>query len=112
MLSPMLQVKDLQETISFYTDILGFTTTNSSYPEFATLCRDGVQIMIIVPHKKQDNFKPSLTGNLYMFTENVDELWEKIKDKVTVTCSIGDRVYNLRDFSILDNNGYELVFGQ
>ena len=53
-----------------------------------------------------------MTGNIYIFTEKVDELWEFVKDRTTVTATICDREYLMRDFSILDNNGYELVFGE
>ncbi len=38
--------------------------------------------------------------------------YESVKDKATIKTSIEDREYFMRDFSILDNNGYELVFGQ
>jgi hypothetical protein len=31
---------------------------------------------------------------------------------VTIKTPIADRTYLMRDFSILDNNGYELVFGE
>lgn len=79
--------------------------------------------MMIVPTeepddcKTQDNQEPffakaRLTGSIFIFTENVDELWNKVKDKATVKTAIADREYLMRDFSILDNNGYELVFGQ
>jgi hypothetical protein len=44
--------------------------------------------------------------------ENVDEFWEQVKNKATIKSSIADRQYLMRDFSIIDNNGYELVFGQ
>jgi len=44
--------------------------------------------------------------------EDVDQLWDKVKDKATVKSAIEDREYLMRDFSILDNNGYEIVFGQ
>ena len=42
----------------------------------------------------------------------MDELWEKVKDKVKIISTIADREYWMRDFSIHDNNGYELVFGE
>ena len=56
--------------------------------------------------------KPQLTGNIYIFTDQVDQIWNSVKDKVTIKSSIADREYLMRDFSILDNNGYELVFGE
>lgn len=65
------------------------------------------------PDNKEEFFpKPQLTGSIYITTEQVDQLWESIKDKAKVESSIADREYLMRDFSILDNNGYELVFGE
>ena len=56
--------------------------------------------------------KPQLTGNIFIFTEQVDQIWNSVKDKVTIKSPIADRKYLMRDFSIFDNNGYELVFGE
>ena len=65
------------------------------------------------PNNKEEFFpKPNLTGNIYIFTDQVDHIWNSVKDKVTITSPIADRQYLMRDFSILDNNGYELVFGE
>ena len=65
------------------------------------------------PNNKEGFFpKPQLTGSIYITTEQVDQLWESVKDKAKVESSIADREYLMRDFSILDNNGYELVFGE
>ena len=37
---------------------------------------------------------------------------ELISKKVTITHGIGDRDYGVRDFGIVDNNGFTLIFGQ
>ncbi|MBB4805406.1 catechol 2,3-dioxygenase-like lactoylglutathione lyase family enzyme [Chryseobacterium defluvii] len=120
-LSPILWTKDLEKTIAFYVNILGFRS-QSNFPNFASLSRDDIKIMIIVPIAGPDDCenaddresffpKPLMTGSIYIFSQNVDALWEDIRDKVTIQSSIADREYLMRDFSILDNNGYELVFG-
>lgn len=114
-LSPILWTKNLHETISFYETVLGFKS-RSNFPNFAALCRDNAEIMIVVPTGEpidKDFFpKPVLTGSIYIFTKDVDEFWESVKDKVTIKSPIADRQYMMRDFSILDNNGYEIVFGE
>lgn len=121
-LSPILWTKNIEETKTLYETVLGFKAS-SNFPNFISLCRDDVQIMFVVPEdepedcKDPDNSvaffpKPVLTGSLYMFTDNVDELWENVKSKAVVKSSIADREYLMRDFSIIDNNGYELVFGK
>ncbi|MFD0997862.1 VOC family protein [Ohtaekwangia kribbensis] len=121
-LSPILWTKDLQATIAFYESVLGFKGT-SGFPNFVSLNREDVEIMFIVPQDEPEDCKdpddrepffpkPLVTGSLYIVTEPVDELWESVKDKATIKTPLEDREYYMRDFSILDNNGYELVFGQ
>jgi hypothetical protein len=102
--------------------VLGFKG-NSNFPNFVTLTRGDVDIMFIVPQddpedgkdpSSSNNFFPKsqLTGSIFIFMEQVDKLWESVKDKVIIKSGIADRAYWMRDFSILDNNGYEIVFGQ
>jgi catechol 2,3-dioxygenase-like lactoylglutathione lyase family enzyme len=121
-LSPILWTKDLEQTISFYEIVLGFKK-KTQFPNFVSLTRDNVEIMFVLPidepedckdtNNKEEFFpKPMITGNIYIFTEKVDELWDSVKDKAIVKSIIADRGYLMRDFSILDNNGYELVFGE
>ena len=121
-LTPILWTKDLQETISFYSNKLGFTC-NHRVDRFAVLTKDEIAIMTVIPmdepedckdpNNKDDFFsKPHFTGSIYIETDNVDELWNQVKDNVNIKYGIGNQEWMVRDFSILDNNGYEVVFGQ
>src|SRR5688500_10139066 len=121
-LSPILWTKDLEQTILFYETVLGFKK-QTQYPNFVSLTRDKVELMFVLPidesedckdpNNKQEFFpKPMLTSSIYIITEKVDELWEFVKDKATIEAPVCDKEYMMRDFSILDNNGYELVFGE
>jgi catechol 2,3-dioxygenase-like lactoylglutathione lyase family enzyme len=121
-LSPILWTKDLKETISFYESVLGFKG-KSNFPNFVSLTSEDIEIMFIVPQDEPEECKdpndneeffpkPVLTGSIFIVTDQVDKLWESVKDKATVKTLIDNRAYLMRDFSILDNNGYELVFGE
>src|SRR6187402_956768 len=114
-LSPILWTKDLEQTISFYETILGFKK-QTQFPNYVSLTRDNVEIMFVLPvdepedckdpNNKEEFFpKPILTGSIYITTE-------KVNDKVKIISPIANREYWMRDFSIRDNNGYELVFGE
>lgn len=109
-LAPILWTKSLEETISFYENVLGFKGAGN-FPNFVSLSKGDVEIMFIEP-QEESLPEPGLTGSLFIWMQRVDELWAEIKDKVIIKSSIGNREYNVRDFSILDNNGYELVFGE
>ena len=121
-LSPILWTKSITETIAFYEEVLGFKS-QSYFQNFVSLEKDDIRIMFVIPQDepaecKDPNDKnvffprPILTGTIYFFIDVVDELWERVKDKVKIKSPVEDREYLMRDFSILDNNGYELVFGQ
>jgi len=121
-ISPILWTKDLKATVSFYENILGFKS-QSNFPNFVSLNRDGVTIMFVVPldepadcndENDKVNFftKPTLTGGIFITMKQVDTFWDSVKDKATIKAPLADREYLMRDFSILDNNGYELVFAQ
>lgn len=121
-LSPILWTKDLQGTIAFYETVLGFRG-QSHFTNFVSLSRQNVEIMFIVPNDDPEDCKdpdnqaeffprPILTGSLFITTDEVDKLWEAVKGKAIIKTTLEDREYWMRDFSILDNNGYELVFGQ
>ena|ERR1700733_13437346 len=108
-LTPLLRTKDLRQTIHFYETVLGFTS-QGNFPLFASVRLHNAELMFIQP--EEDFAGPVLTGNIYIFMQGVDELWESLRNKATIKTPIDNRAYLMRDFSILDNNGYELVFGQ
>lgn len=111
-LTPMLWSNDLKATIDFYQAKLGFIL--DEYNEAWGWChlhRDGVALMFTSPDAR--NYKgPLLTGSLYVYTEDVDELWENLKDAESVSYSIANFKHRMREFGILDNNGYLLQFGR
>jgi catechol 2,3-dioxygenase-like lactoylglutathione lyase family enzyme len=121
-LALILWTKNLRETITFYQDVLGFRG-QSNFPDFVTLIKDEVEIMFVVPQDEPEDCKepgneekffsnPKLTGSIYIFMHEVEKFWNVVKDKARIKSAIDDREYLMRDFSIFDNNGYELVFGE
>lgn len=112
-LRPMLWTGSLQETIDFYTDVLGFTCVERN-PDWgwATLTLDGVTIMLAEPSSNEPFENPMFTGSIYFRTDDVDGMWEKLKDKARVCYGIENFEYGMREFAVYDNNGYLLQFGQ
>lgn len=108
---PVLAVNNIDDTIRFYRDVLGFECANRM-DGWAALCRDNVELMISLPNAHEPFEKPTLTGSIYFNTSDVDGLWEQIKDKSNIVYPIENFFYGMREFAIRDNNGYILQFGQ
>lgn len=112
-LRPILRTTKIPETISFYSEVLGFTVDN--YDEewaWASLSKDGIEIMLAFPNEHEPFDKPTFTGSFYFNTDNVDEWWEQLKDKTKICYELETFDYGMREFAIYDNNGYLLQFGQ
>lgn len=110
---PMLWTQQLKETIDFYVKILGFTC--GEYNEewgWASLHKEEVEIMLAKPNEHTPFDKPVFTGSFYIHVDNVEEVWEQLKDKATICYEIETFEWGMREFAIYDNNGYLLQFGQ
>jgi uncharacterized glyoxalase superfamily protein PhnB len=101
----------MDDTIRFYCEVLGFECANRM-EGWAALRKDSVEVMISIPNAHEPFEKPTLTGSLYFTSDDVDDLWEKIKEKTQVVYPIENFYYGMREFAIRDNNGYILQFGQ
>ncbi|SFN02498.1 Glyoxalase/Bleomycin resistance protein/Dioxygenase superfamily protein [Chryseobacterium oleae] len=111
-LRPILWTDSMDETIGFYTHILGFTLMGRNDEwQWASLKKDDVQIML----SQNDYEKPNgigFTGSFYFNVDDVDDLWEDLKSKAKVCYEIETFEWEMREFAIYDNNGYLLQFGQ
>ena len=112
-LVPMLYTTDLEATIAFYTNHLGFTCGEQNKDwDWAVLYRDDVELMFATPNEHINFVKPEFSGSFYMKISNVDTLWQTVKDEVEVCYAIDNFEWNMREFAIYDNNGYILQFGE
>ena len=79
---------------------------------WAAVHRDAVEIMVACSNEHIPFEQPLFTGSFYINTDNVDELWQELKDKTQVCYPLEDFYYGMREIAIYDNNGYLLQFGQ
>ncbi|NML71828.1 bleomycin resistance family protein [Chryseobacterium sp. RP-3-3] len=111
-LRPILWTENMDETIGFYTQILGFTLMERNDEwQWASIKKDDVQIMF----SQNEYEKPNgigFTGSFYFNVDNVDELWEDLKTKTRVCYEVETFEWEMREFAVYDNNGYLLQFGQ
>lgn len=115
-LIPMMESDDMQATLDFYTQTLGFevydVAKNESGIYWCSLYRDDAEIMFTDRNAHSKERKATFNGVLYFYPDNVDELWQELKDKVTVEWTPQDFGYGMYDFAIRDNNDFILAFGQ
>ncbi len=119
-ISPLIAVRDMKQTIDFYQTKLGFKVgmmfPDASKPEYADLSKDGMVLMIIPAENMGISPKEKLgTGvNLYLQIDgDIDEYYRELKQKkVKIVTEVKDEPWGSRDFTVADSNGYILIFSQ
>jgi catechol 2,3-dioxygenase-like lactoylglutathione lyase family enzyme len=112
-LAPILTTDDIDRSVRFYVDVLGFTCGMQT-PGYANLYRDEVRIMLATPNAHGEWKGPKFTGQLYIgleAAEEVDALWGAVKDRAEVVYAVDDFHYGAHEFGIRDDSGYSLAFG-
>ena len=108
---PILYVTDIEKTIRFYCDVLGFRCANR-FESWASLQRDSAEIMFSLPNEHLPFEKSLFTGSFYFHADDVDALGAQLRDKADVVYPLESFEYGMREFAIRDINGYLLQFGQ
>lgn len=112
-LIPMLYTEDLNGTVAFYTTVLGFKCGALSEEwGWASLHRDHVTLMLARPNEHLPFEQPRFTGSFYFKVDEIDALWQQLKDCAKICYPLEDFEYGMREFAVYDNNGYLLQFGQ
>lgn len=112
-LTPMLETKNIKETIEFYTAKLQFTC--DSFVEewgWSQVSKDSFSIMFTIPNEHRNFPEPIMSGSLYMTVDNIESFWQSVKDTCKVCYPLQAFDYGMKEFGIYDNNGYLLQFGQ
>lgn len=111
-MTPMLETNQLDETVKFWSEILGFELNGFQKDYWAKLSKDDLAIMFAIPNAHRHFEKPNLTGSIYLETNEVDKIWNEINEKVKVCYEIETFDYGMREFGFFDNNEYLIQFGQ
>ena len=119
----MLGVRDVPATVRYYVDELGWSV-DSSYPEgdepsWARVVSGGGRLMFTQFHYHEgedpDDDHPvaaALTGSIYLYVDDVEAEWERLRDRVEVTAPLAKMEWGMQEFTVKDINGYSLVFGK
>jgi catechol 2,3-dioxygenase-like lactoylglutathione lyase family enzyme len=111
---PMIHVPDVRATVDWYESI-GFRIVATYGNEsdgfsFAIVAFGDSQIMF--SQGGEPSTKRRREVDLYTYTDNVDELYESLKDRVDVVEGPHNTFYGMREVIIRDFNRFWITFGQ
>lgn len=112
-LTAMLWTENLKESIAFYSNISGFTCGEYNEDwQWAALYINEIELMLAAPNAHTNYDKIGFTGSFYFEVDDVETLWNQLKNKVEIVYDLETFAWGMKEFAIKDNNGYMLQFGQ
>jgi catechol 2,3-dioxygenase-like lactoylglutathione lyase family enzyme len=112
-ISPMLAVADMDETIAFYRDILGFRPTLESL-EYSIVERDGQTIHFMKAASEEVMRCVRGHTEIYIEVSGIDSLWQHVKtfkERYRIR-DLFDREYGMTEFHISDPNDCLVFVGE
>ncbi len=118
-IAPCFPVADVGATMLWYQEELGFN--GDPFPQFAPyvfaiLRRDGIEIMLqrVEAYQKPDIYARRGGGvwDAYFRMAGVRELYDSVRERVTIIQPLRQQPYDAWEFEIEDPNGYVLVFSE
>jgi uncharacterized glyoxalase superfamily protein PhnB len=112
--TPMIHVPDVQATTDWYQGI-GFTV-NETYGRdgdglsFAILSFGSTQVMFNQGGRPSSERRREV--DLYVYTDDADEVYDRLKDRVEIVQGLEETFYGMREFVIRDLNRFWMTFGQ
>lgn len=121
-LSPNMMVYNVNDTIDYYQSYFDFVLT-ASVPEegqfqWAMMTSGNVTLMfqskesIVEELPEFAELEPGGACTLFIKTNDVEKLYENLKDNVEVIIELHKTFYNMNEFSIRDLNGYIITFAE
>ena len=121
-LTPNLLVANVERSLAFYVDTLGFsrglTVPDESPLVFASVTSGAVEIFFndaVTAANEYPAFagKPiGATGTLFIEMQGVDALHDRLKASVKIVMPLVTQFYGLREFAIEDPDGYVITFAE
>ena len=123
-LTPNLLVDDVERSLAFYTDVLGFARGMTVPPDapppyvFGSVVSGSVEIFFNEKNVASEEYpafagKPlGATGTMFIEMENVDALHDRLKSKVSIVMPLVKQWYGLKEFAVADPDGYIITFAE
>lgn len=106
--APLIVVPDVMATASYYQRILGFQSDPDTVTShYAVVWRDNAAVHFTAGERAPTGVR------IFFWVKDVERAYTEVLERgAQVAEPIGTRPYHMRDFSIRDPNGVELVYGQ
>lgn len=111
----MFHVLDVRATVAWY-ETIGFTVKATYADEtgdnfsFAIVSFGETEVMFSTDGEPSEKWRREV--DLYVYTDNVDELYSKLKDSVDVVEEPHDKFYGMRELIVRDLNRFWITFAQ
>jgi catechol 2,3-dioxygenase-like lactoylglutathione lyase family enzyme len=113
---PVIATADLQATVAYYTQVLGFSEhfIFGEPPAYAGVERDGVLLYIAHDERLATTLKSSsLHPDVFLWVHDVDTVFDEHKRRgARIVEEIADRPWDVRQYVIEDPNGYHLKIAE
>jgi catechol 2,3-dioxygenase-like lactoylglutathione lyase family enzyme len=112
-ISPMLAAANVEETLAFYENVLGFKPMMKS-PEYSIMERDGQTIHFMKAASEEVMNCVRGHTEIYIEVSGIHSLWEHVKtfkDRYRIR-DLFDREYGMTEFHIIDPNDCLVFVGQ
>jgi predicted enzyme related to lactoylglutathione lyase len=117
-ISPVLLVSDLDRSVAFYRDLLGFECELfGEPPNFAVVKRDeAIFLLSLAPEGAQlvPNWHVvEKMWNAYVRVDDADAAYAEVQERgCPIDYSLYDAPHGFREFGVTDPDGYDIGFGQ
>ncbi|MDB6007540.1 MAG: glyoxalase/bleomycin resistance protein/dioxygenase [Prosthecobacter sp.] len=112
-LSPILPVADMDRSIRFYAEVLGFDTGLQS-AAYSIVTRDGASLHLTLADDESVLEVTRGHMSIYLEVRVIEPLWAHVscfKDHYKIR-DLFDREYGMREFHIIDPDGCLIFVGQ
>ena len=111
---PMFHVPDVRQTVDWYRaigfDVMVTYDDNCGGLSFAMVSFGAGEVMFSSGGRLSSNHRREV--DLYAYTEDVDNLYGQIKDRVEIVEGPHNMFYGMREIIVRDLNGFWITFGE
>jgi uncharacterized glyoxalase superfamily protein PhnB len=121
-ITPNLIVSSVERSLAYYADVLGFARgmTVPEQPPFAFASVTSGPVEVFFNDRSTvTKESPQMAGlafgggnTMFIEVEGIDALYERITPHVQIVMAIHTQWYGMREFAIIDPDGYVITFAQ